>query len=92
MLTENQVLEARDHFVGEAIRSGGDDSSTADALKWLTGAAIVAAGEREAIARRRLDESGLTSNPGESAVDALERLSAMSDAELAAHLIASGKL
>ncbi|KVR67012.1 hypothetical protein WK24_01625 [Burkholderia vietnamiensis] len=92
MLTENQVLKARDHFVGEVIRSGGDDGVTADALRWLTGAAMVAVDEREALARRHLSDNGLHSNPGESAAEALDRFSAMSDAELVAHLTACGKL
>ncbi|RQZ24052.1 hypothetical protein DIE14_23130 [Burkholderia sp. Bp9017] len=92
MLTENQVLKVRDHFVDEVIRSGGDDGVPADALRWVTGAARVTVDEREALARRYLSDNGLNSNPGESAVEALDRFSAMSDAELVAHLIACGKL
>ncbi|MBU9163580.1 hypothetical protein [Burkholderia multivorans] len=92
MLTENQVLKARDHFVGEVIRSGGDDAVTADALRWVTGAAMATVDEREALARRYLSNNGLKPNPGESAVEALDRFSAMSDGELVAHLTACGKL
>lgn len=91
MLTENQVLKARDHFVGEVIRSGGDDGVTADALRWLTGAAMVLEKKREARAREAIEACGMTVCASEGG-DVLDRLCAMSDDELAAHLLASGRL
>ncbi|HDR8921254.1 TPA: hypothetical protein QDA95_003892 [Burkholderia vietnamiensis] len=92
MLTDNQVLKARDHFVGEVIRCGGADAAVAAVLKWQAGAGKVIVDEGEALARRCLDRNGLKSNPGESAAEALERLNAMSDAELVEHLITCGRL